>query len=56
MAEEKKKREELFVSKVEKNCKYNTSDYAITSTWHTICTAKHTMCTTKYTNAPWADN
>ena len=36
--------------KVEQNCKYNTSEFAITSTSHTICTTKYTIFTTKYIN------
>ena len=34
-----KKKNILF--KVEQNCKYNTSEFAITSTSHTICTTKY---------------
>ena len=44
----KKKKKILF--KVEQNCKYNTSEFAITSTSHTICTTTYTIFTTKYTN------
>ena len=46
----KKKKKKKIVFKVEQNCKYNTSEFAITSTSHTICTTKYTIFTTKYTN------
>ena len=36
--------------KVKQNCKYNSSEFAITSTSHTICTTNYTIFTTKYTN------
>ena len=39
-----KKKNILF--KVEKNGKYNTSEFPITSTSHTICTTKYTIFTT----------
>ena len=35
---EREKREKKFLFKVEQNGKYNTSEFAITSTSHTICT------------------
>ena len=35
---EKRREEKKFVFKVEQNGKYNTSEFAITSTSHTICT------------------
>ena len=35
---EKKREEKIFLFKVEQNGKYNTSEFAITSTSHTICT------------------
>ena len=34
----KKKKKKKIVFKVEQNCKYNSSEFAITSTSHTICT------------------
>ena len=34
----KKKKKKKFLFKVEQNGKYNTSEFAITSTSHTICT------------------
>ena len=34
----KKKKKKKFSFKVEQNGKYNTSEFAITSTSHTICT------------------
>ena len=37
-AELKKKKKKNFLFKVEQNGKYNTSEFAITSTSHTICT------------------
>ena len=37
-AELKKKKKKTFLFKVEQNGKYNTSEFAITSTSHTICT------------------
>ena len=46
----KKKKKKKMLFKVEQNCKYNTSEFAITSTSHTICTTKYTIFTTKYTN------
>ena len=36
--EREKRREKKFLFKVEQNGKYNTSEFAITSTSHTICT------------------
>ena len=33
-----KKKKKKFLFKVEQNGKYNTSEFAITSTSHTICT------------------
>ena len=38
---EKKKKKKKMLFKVEQNCKSNTSEFAITSTSHTICTTKH---------------
>ena len=39
----KKKKKKKILFKVEQNCKYNTSEFAITSTSHTICTTKYTI-------------
>ena len=39
-------RGDFFKFKVEQNGKYNTSEFAITSTSHTICTTKYTIFTT----------
>ena len=36
--EREERRENKFLFKVEQNGKYNTSEFAITSTSHTICT------------------
>ena len=46
----KKKKKKKILFRVEQNCKYNTSEFAITSTSHTICTTKYTIFTTKYIN------